>query len=249
MEEKDTRQRLSKVLAQAGVDSRRHCEELIFEGKVRVNGKIVLLPQTMVGPEDEITLNKKRIQAQEKKVYYILNKPKGAVCSTEKKYKQRVLDLFKDSPYRLFTVGRLDKDTTGLMLITNDGNFANKVIHPSSDVEKEYIAILNKPIFGRSLKAIEKGTLVEGVFVKPLVVQAIGERKIRIVVKEGKKREVRLLIEAAEGFNAVELERTRIGKLKLGRLLPGSWRSMTDKDKQLIFEREIDERKEKKSKA
>ncbi len=230
-------QRLSKIMAQAGVASRRHCEDIIFAGRVSVNGKKTLLPQTPVSSEDLITVDGKAIKVQSKKIYYILNKPKGFVCSTVSFCKDKVLDIFKDCPHRLFTVGRLDKDTSGLLLITNDGFFAQKVIHPSADIEKEYIAIVNKTITEKHLKTIFQGTTVEGTFVQPYFVEQMNHKELRVVVKEGKKREVRILI-ASSGLDVLELKRTRIGKLCIGRLLPGSWRSMTEKEKQLLFEKE-----------
>lgn len=237
MKSHDNYQRLSKIMAQAGVASRRHCEEIIFAGRVFVNGKKTIIPQTMVGPEDSITVDGNPISVTEKKIYYILNKPKGYVCSTDPFYKNRVLDLFKECPYRLFTVGRLDKDTTGLLIVTNDGHYAQKVIHPSSDIEKEYIATVHRPITEKHIKAIAKGVTVENTFVKPEYVEAIEARKVKIIIKEGKKREVRILIKEAE-LNVIDLKRTRIGKLSIGRLSEGTWRNMTEKEKTLIFEKE-----------
>src|SRR5271169_5561850 len=125
--------RLSKALAAAGVASRRACEELIFKGKVTVNGEIVIVPQTLVSWEkDEISVDGVPLKTEQGKVYFILNKPKGYICSSARiGSKKLVVDIFQNLPYRLFTVGRLDRDTTGLLIITNDGHFANQVIHPS----------------------------------------------------------------------------------------------------------------------
>ncbi|MEC7839226.1 MAG: pseudouridine synthase [Chlamydiota bacterium] len=230
------KQRLSKLMAQAGVASRRHCEEIIFAGRVKVNGKTTLLPQTMVDGTENITIDGKKLPSTEKKIYYILNKPKGYICTNEDGNFEKVVDIFANTPQRLFTVGRLDKDTTGLIIVTNDGHYAQKVIHPSSDIEKEYIAKVNKPLTEKLLKLIAKGTEVEGTFVKPKFVKAIGPRSVKIVVTEGKKREVRVLIENVD-LKVIALKRTRIGSLMMGKLREGTWRTMTEKDKEMIFKK------------
>jgi len=236
MENPKTKIRLSKYLAAAGVAARRTCEEIIFAGRVTVNGQIVLVPQTLVGDRDKITVDRKAIKAAEQKVYYILNKPAGYVCTARQTPNTKiVLDLFAEEPYRLFTVGRLDKDTQGLLLVTNDGHFANRVIHPSADIHKEYLAKTDVEISADHLKAIANGTLVEGIFVKPVKVSKVRRGTIKVTISEGKKREVRLLLEAA-GLTIKELTRIRIGGLVLGPIPTGSWRAMSEKEKELIFE-------------
>jgi len=154
----EDKKRLSKVLAAAGVASRRASEELIFKGRVTLNGEIVLVPQTLVcAQKDQICVDNEPIQAEEKKVYYILNKPDGFICSNAPLgTKKRVVDLFAHLPYRLFTIGRLDRDTTGLLLVTNDGHFANKVIHPSSNIQKEYLIKTLQEVTDLHLKQISK---------------------------------------------------------------------------------------------
>ena len=135
------KKRLSKALAAAGVASRRACEELIFAGRVQVNGETILLPQHHIDwSRDQIHLDGEPVKNEQKKVYYLLNKPTGYICSNTRPGKQKiVLDLFPNTLERLFTVGRLDKETAGLLLVTNDGHFANQVIHPSSNIIKKYI--------------------------------------------------------------------------------------------------------------
>ncbi|CUI15794.1 putative ribosomal large chain pseudouridine synthase B [Candidatus Protochlamydia naegleriophila] len=228
--------RLSKILAAAGVASRRACEELIFEGHVKVNGQVVLVPQTLVNAEtDLITVRDQPINKKEDKVYYLLNKPAGYICSARKTGQAKlVLDLFQDEGHRLFTVGRLDKDTQGLLIVTNDGHFANEVIHPSANIQKEYLAKTDQEISHEHLIAITNGTLVEGAFVKPIKVQKVRRGTLKIVIGEGKKREVRLLLNAA-GLKVQELTRIRLGGLHLGPLPLGSWRPLTEIEKKLIF--------------
>jgi 23S rRNA pseudouridine2605 synthase len=229
------KKRLSKTLAAAGVASRRACEELIFAGRVRVNGENVLIPQTLVDDQDSITVDEKTVTLEEEKVYFILNKPAGYICTAKRTGSSKVvLDLFEGITQRLFTVGRLDKNTQGLLLVTNDGHFANRVIHPSSNIKKEYLVKTNHEVTAEHLMAISAGTQVEGVFVKPERVQKVRKGTLKIIISEGKKREVRLLLETA-GLDAKELTRIRIGSLLLGPLPPGSWREMTEKEKELIF--------------
>lgn len=233
---KEEKKRLSKVLAAAGVASRRACEELIFAGKVIVNGDIIKVPQTLVSFKDKISVEGKAIKQAEEKKYFILNKPAGYLCSAKQIGKVKiVLDLFQDVKERLFTVGRLDKDTEGLLIVTNDGHFAQKVIHPSSDIHKEYLVKTNHDITDEHLKAISTGTLVEGVYVKPVRVTKVRKGTLKVVISEGKKREVRLLLDAA-GLAVESLSRIRIGSLLMGPLPVGEWREMSKREMDLIFE-------------
>lgn len=231
------KQRLSKVLAQCGVAARRKCEELIFAGKVKVNGEVIRVPQTPVDlSSDEILVNGKKV-ALENHLYFILNKPAGYVCTSKSTSKTKsVLELFKDIPERLFTVGRLDKDTQGIILVTNDGHFANQVIHPSKNVSKEYLAKTDKEITAEHLIAISNGAVVEGVFVKPLKVVKVRRGTLKITVGEGKKREVRVLLESS-GLEVKELTRLRIGSLQLGSLPMGHYRPLTEKEKKALLNR------------
>lgn len=231
-----SKQRLSKVLAAAGIASRRACEELIFAGLVKVNEQVVKVPQTLVdGNVDCIVVRDQPIQRVEDKVYYLLNKPVGYICSTRGSSQSKlVLDLFKEEGHRLFTVGRLDKDTGGLLIVTNDGHFANQVIHPSANIHKEYLVKTDQEVTHDHLIAIGHGTLVEGVFVKPIRVEKVRRGTLKVVIGEGKKREVRLLLDAA-GLKVKSLTRIRLGGLLLGALPVGSWRPLTDKEKKLIF--------------
>lgn len=234
--DKISTKRLSKFLAAAGIAARRTCEEIIFAGHVTVNGTVALLPQTMVSDKDKICVDGKLITHIETKVYYMLNKPAGYICTAQKKDNTHiVLDLFAEVPYRLFTVGRLDKNTQGLLLVTNDGHFANRVIHPSADIQKEYLAKTDAEISPDHLIAISNGALVEGIFVKPIRVTKIRRGTIKMTIAEGKKREVRLLLEAA-GLKVLELTRIRIGGLHLGDLPKGSWRPLSSREQELIFE-------------
>jgi 23S rRNA pseudouridine2605 synthase len=231
--------RLSKVLAAAGVASRRACEELIFEGRVKVNGQVVKVPQTQVTlGKDKILVDNKSITKTPKKHYYILNKPLGYICSNSRKTTEKIVfDLFdKDLP-RLFTVGRLDKDTSGLLIVTNDGQFANKVIHPSSDIEKEYLVKVDEEIIDEHLKDLMNGCVVEGTHVKPIRVTKVRKGTLKIVIKEGKKREIRELLASCNLF-VTQLTRIRIGALTLNTLPLGTYREMTENEMKQVLKNE-----------
>ncbi|GAB2222692.1 hypothetical protein Drorol1_Dr00016815 [Drosera rotundifolia] len=227
-------QRLSKVLAAAGVASRRSSEELIFEGHVTVNNTVCKEPQTKVDPaKDVIYVKGKRLPKKlPPKVYLALNKPKGYICSSGEKESKSVLDLFEDylktwdKRHRgrpkplLFTVGRLDVGTTGLIIVTNDGDFAQKISHPSSNLTKEYIATIQGDVHKRHLVTISEGTMIDGRHCTPDVVEFLPRQgdnprhRIRVVVHEGRNHEVRELVKNA-GLQMHSLKRIRIGSFRL----------------------------------
>lgn len=229
--------RLSKALASAGVASRRAAEQLIFDGRVTVNGEKILLPQhhVVVG-KDRIEVDGKRIRSAERKRYFILHKPKGYLCSNKRRENERlVIDLFSNCSERLFTVGRLDKDSSGLLIVTNDGQFGQKVIHPSSNIKKEYVLKTQEEVDDIHLKKLSAGTYVEGSFVKPVSVKKMRRGTVKITVMEGKKREVRLMA-AAAGLKVRELCRVAIGGLRLGKLPLGCYRELSESEKAAIFD-------------
>lgn len=230
------KKRLSKALAAAGVASRRACEELIFAGRVQVNGQTVKVPQFLVEwSSDQIIVDGERVTSEQKKVYYMLNKPEGYLCTNVRPGQRPiVLDLFPKSQERLFTVGRLDRETTGLLLVTNDGHFANEVIHPSSNVIKEYLVKTAQEIEPEYLQILSEGARVDNKWVRPVSVQKVRRGTFKICVKEGKKHEVRIIAERAK-LKILELTRIRIGSLLLGTLPLGEFRTLTQKDKELLF--------------
>ncbi len=233
------KKRLSKALAAAGIASRRACEELIFAGRVQVNGETIKLPQHHVDwQNDRIVVDGASVKAEQKKVYYMLNKPLGFLCTNVRPGKKAiVLDLFPTTE-RLFTVGRLDRETTGLLLVTNDGHFANKVIHPSSNIIKEYLVKTLQEITPEHLENLSQGARVDEKWVRPVSVHKVRKGTFKICVKEGKKHEVRIIAERA-GLKIVELTRVRIGSLLLGTLPLGEYRILTEKDKALLLNSEI----------
>ena len=228
--------RLSKALAAAGVASRRACEDLIFAGRVKVNGDVIRVPQTLVDwAKDRISVDEVPIVGEQPKLYFMLNKPAGYLCTNIRPGNQRIfLDLFQVKSERLFTIGRLDRDTTGLILVTNDGHFSQRVIHPSSDIIKEYLLKVRQEITVEHLETLSQGARVDDHWVRPVSVQKVRRGTFKICVKEGKKHEVRIIAERAH-LEIVELKRIRIGGLVLGSLPEGEYRTLNDRDMSLIF--------------
>ncbi|KAA0036495.1 putative RNA pseudouridine synthase aq_1464 isoform X1 [Cucumis melo var. makuwa] len=228
------------------VASRRSSEELIFGGRVTVNGSVCNTPQTRVDPaRDIIYVNGNRLPKKlPPKVYLALNKPKGYICSSGKKESKSVISLFDDylkswdKTYpgqpkpRLFTVGRLDVATTGLIIVTNDGDFAQSISHPSSGLSKEYIAAIDGDVSKQNLIAISEGTTIDGVHCTPDSVELlprqpdISRPRLRIVVHEGRNHEVRELVKAA-GLEIYSLKRVRIGGYRLPSDLGNDFRHTT----------------------
>jgi 23S rRNA pseudouridine2605 synthase len=229
------KKRLSKALAAAGIASRRACEEIIFEGRVEVNGQTTLVPQTLVDFEnDKIFVDGSSIRKEEKKIAYVFNKPVGVICSSAHVGAKKIAIDFFPKDMRLFTVGRLDRDTSGLLIVTNDGQLSQEIIHPSKNIIKEYLVKTDKEITAEHLKKLGRGALIDKRWIRPVSVQKVRKGTFRVCVKEGKKHEVRILSEKA-GMKVYELKRIRIGKLTLGTLKEGEYRPLTKKDKELLF--------------
>ncbi|KAJ3682481.1 hypothetical protein LUZ60_015054 [Juncus effusus] len=252
-QEEETVQRLNKALAAAGVASRRNSDELIFQGKVTVNGTVCTTPHTRVDiSKDSIYVNGNRIAKRlPRKFYFALNKPKGYICSCGEESKS-VVSLFDEffkgwskkhqgvPQPRLFTVGRLDVATTGLIIVTNDGDFAQRLSHPSSELSKEYIATIDGLIHKRHLIAVSEGTIIEGIKCVPDSVELMpaqpdqSKPRIKIVVHQGKNHEVRELVKNA-GLNLYSLKRVRIGRFRLPADLGiGKFVELKDSDMKLL---------------
>ena len=219
--------RLNAFLASCGVASRRKAETVILSGRVQVNGKIVLAPFFQVDPDnDTVTLDRKTLTLSEH-VYCVINKPQGYVCAVSDKYDPVVVDLIPDHNGRLYPVGRLDRDSEGLLILTNDGDFTQSILHPSKEIHKEYEVLLNVPINGKQLARWRKGfELEEGHTVIPVSVKVIDREPenfwVSVVIVEGLKREVRLMAREA-GFRVQRLIRRRIGGMVLETLGSGEY--------------------------
>ncbi len=223
-------QRLQKVLAAAGVDSRRKCEELILDGVVRVNRKVVDKLPAFVDPErDVITVNGKRIHAAGK-VYFLLNKPKGVICTnSDPQGRKKAIDIVS-ARERIFCVGRLDMDTTGIIVLTNDSELANRLTHPRYGLAKTYVARVKGQISGEQVEKLKRGIwLAEGktgrASVK-ILKRSYKESLLEITISEGLNRQIRRMLAKVE-LSVKSLKRTRIGKLNARGLGVGKFRPLT----------------------
>ncbi|MBR1437535.1 MAG: rRNA pseudouridine synthase [Synergistaceae bacterium] len=219
--------RLNKFISSCGIAARRKAETLILSGRIQVNGKIVLAPFYEVDPRNDIvTFDHKELQLIEK-VYYVMNKPAGYVCASADKFDPVVVSLITDYEGKLYPIGRLDKDTEGLLIITNDGTFTHNVLHPSKRIPKEYEALLNIPINERQAENWRKGVdTPDGRFVTPVRLEIMdrepANRWVRVVIISGHKHEVKLMANGA-GFSVERLIRRKIGKMTLETLKTGEY--------------------------
>ncbi|MFH1230687.1 MAG: pseudouridine synthase [Planctomycetota bacterium] len=224
--------RLHKFLANCGIASRRHSEELIRGGSVRVNNRIITEDGFLIDPAiDKIYYNDKLVRV-EPKIYFIVNKPKGYVCTNACFKEPRVIDLFK-TKQRLYTVGRLDKESEGLLIVTNDGELCQQVSHPSFEVPKTYLVTVNGYLDGAVLERVQKGIwLSEGKTGRTrirLLHRARNFTNLQITLFEGKKREVRRIF-AKFSYKIKQLKRIKIGNLFIGNLQPGQYRQISRKE-------------------
>ena len=219
--------RLQKYLSEAGACSRRRGEAHILAGDVTVNGKVVTLLGTKVDPDrDRVMLKGMPVERSGRLIYVMLNKPEGIVTSCDHRGDPIVTDLV-DLPQRLFPVGRLDKDSTGLLVLTNDGRIHHRLSHPSFDHEKEYDVTVLKPMADEQLALMEKGMPLSGSRTRPARVDRLSGRRFRIVLQEGRNRQIRRMVKQL-GNRVVRLKRIRVADLKLGSLAKGSWRHLTE---------------------
>ncbi|MDR1852444.1 MAG: rRNA pseudouridine synthase [Propionibacteriaceae bacterium] len=231
--------RLQKALAAAGVASRRASEEMIAEGRVEVNGEPVLEMGRKVDPAtDVIRVDGKRIPPANEHVYFALNKPTGVESTMAEEPAPTLLDFTAGLP-RVFHVGRLDRDTSGLLLLTNDGDFAQRVTHPSYELDKEYLAEVRGEVDPKTVKRLLRGIQLDDGPVKPDKVQVMqaGPKRslVKVVLHEGRNRIVRRMFEAV-GHPVVKLSRLRIGPVKLGSLKSGKLRELTREELGALFD-------------
>jgi 23S rRNA pseudouridine2605 synthase len=228
--------RLQKFLSEAGVCSRRKGEMHILAGEVSVNGKVVTTLGAKVNPDtDEVRLKGGAVNRTNRHIYVMLNKPEGVVASCRHRGAPVVTDLV-DLPQRLFPVGRLDKDSTGLLLLTNDGRIHHRLSHPSFDHQKEYDVTVARPLGDDALAAMEKGLPLDGVMTRPARVRRISAKRFRIVLMEGKNRQIRRMVNQV-GNRVVHLNRIRVADLTLGRLARGAWRYLSQNETRRLLRR------------
>lgn len=237
--------RLQKYMAHAGLASRRVCEEIIRAGRVTVNGKPATLGMTVNPARDKVLVDGRPIGRPEPKRYIIVYKPVGYVTTVRDQFKRKtVMDLVKGVQERVYPVGRLDYDSEGLLILTNDGKLANRIMHPSYELEKVYLATVKGQITPTALRQLRRGVELEDGKTAPARVELItsdsDSSMIRLAITEGRNRQVRRMCEAV-GFPVTRLVRIAIGPIKLGKLRPGEFRDLTtaevSKLKQAVNER------------
>lgn len=227
--------RLQKYIASAGITSRRNAEELIVQGRVKVNGKVVNELGAKVDPDvDIVTVDGNQIKMAEKKIYILLNKPEGYVTSLKDSHNDKiVIDLVKEVKDRVFPVGRLDKDTSGLLILTNDGDLAYKLTHPSHEVWKTYIALVKGYPNHNAIEKLRKGVNIDGRKTSKAYVKLIKKYDktslLEISIREGRNRQVRKMCESI-GHPVIKLKRISIGNIKLEGLEKGKWRYLNEKE-------------------
>ena len=234
-------ERLQKVMAQAGIASRRKSEEYITEGRVKVNGIVVTELGTKVSEDDYIEVDDKPIR-QERKVYFLMNKPRNCVTTvSDDRNRPTVMDYLKDINVRVYPVGRLDFDTTGALILTNDGKLTNLLTHPSSEVNKTYIATCKGIATDEDLEPLRKGVMLEDGRTSPAKVEIlkINEDKntsiIKIVIHEGRNREVKRMMEYV-GYEVIKLNREGIGNLTTKGLYQGQYRRLTKEEVKDLYD-------------
>jgi 23S rRNA pseudouridine2605 synthase len=220
--------RLAKFLAHGGVASRRKAEEIIAKGLVTVGGEVVTDPARDVEADDDVRVNGSPVAAEAREVWAV-NKPAGVVSTAREPGSRSAVVELVDTDARLYPVGRLDADTTGLLLLTNDGELADRLTHPRYEVPKTYRVRLGKPISDRDLERLQKGVQLEDGPTGSAEVRRLGEREVEIVLREGRNRQVRRMVEAV-GNRVVALKRVRFGPLELGRLKEGQARRLSKDD-------------------
>jgi pseudouridine synthase len=226
--------RLQKFLSAAGVCSRRHGEVFIEAGRVRVNGRLEKVLGTQVDPDkDRIEVDGKIVTLQTRSIYIALHKPKGYVTSCSHPGESVVMDLI-DLPQRLFPVGRLDKDSTGLLLLTNDGRIHHRLSHPSFDHEKEYEVTVEHPIPDAVLDRLSGGIQLMGTRTRPARIQRLSGRRFKMVLQEGRNRQIRRMVHKV-GHRVVRLKRIRVANIRLGNLPIGAWRHLTPREEKNLL--------------
>lgn len=233
-------ERLQKILAKAGISSRRKAEELIRQGMVSIDGKVVTDMGIKLEPQHhQITVNGKTVSTPEQKVYFLLNKPAGYVTTVnDPQNRPIVTSLLKNVRQRVFPVGRLDLNTEGALIMTNDGDLANRILHPRNEVTKTYIAEVKGNPSVKHIALLEKGIEIEGKKTWPARIKLLDRTRnastYQLTIHEGRKRQIRKMFTAI-GFPVINLKRIAYGRLKLENLKTGQYRPLSQKDIQQIF--------------
>jgi 23S rRNA pseudouridine2604 synthase len=217
--------RLNKFISETGVCSRREADKWIEAGRVTCNGQAAALG-TRIVEGDEVRIDGELIGAKKKQIYIALNKPVGITCTTEAHIEDNIIDLV-GHPERIFPIGRLDKDSEGLILLTNNGDIVNEILRSENNHEKEYIVTVDRPITDLSLSMMAGGVKIMGELTKPCKVVRIDQNTFRMILTQGLNRQIRRMCSAL-GYKAQRLQRVRIMNIRLGTLAAGQWRHLTE---------------------
>lgn len=218
---------LNKYISSTGICSRREADRWIEAGRVRINGQVAI-KGNRVEEQDKVTVDGKPIQAKPKSIYIALNKPPGITCTTDQKDKDNIID-FVNHPQRIFPIGRLDKASSGLILLTNDGDIVNQILRAEHEHEKEYIVKVNRPITASFIKKMSNGLPILGTMTKSCIVEKIGKFVFKIILTQGLNRQIRRMCEFL-GYKVITLKRIRIMNIQLDHLKVGAWRNLTAKE-------------------
>lgn len=225
--------RINKFISEAGTASRRGADKLITEGRVTINGKRATIG-SQVEPGDDVRVNGNQLFVARNNVYIALNKPVGITSTTEKGVKGNIVDLV-NHPFRVFHIGRLDKDSEGLILLTNDGDIVNEILRSENQHEKEYIVSVDRPITPEFLKQMSEGVKILDTVTLPCKVEQLSKYDFRIILTQGLNRQIRRMCEAL-GYNVYRLQRIRIMNIQLDNLPVGQWRYLSKKEKSQLFQ-------------
>ena len=234
MQNQQEGKRLNKYLADSGYCSRREADRLILEGRVRIDGRPGVLGDRVLAGMT-VTVDGKALTGVSAKRYILLYKPRGIVCTTDPREPMNVVD-YLDLPERIFPVGRLDKDSEGLLLLTSDGDIVNRLLRASGRHEKEYEVTIDRPVTGEFVQRMMAGVPILDTVTLPCKVRRTGEHSFNIILVQGLNRQIRRMCEAL-GANVTHLRRIRIMNLRLGGLKPGQWRELTERELQELMSR------------
>lgn len=223
--------RINKFISDTGICSRREADKLIGQGRVSINGETALMG-SKVHPEDSVKIDGKPLKQKEKTLYIAFNKPVGVICTTDRRVRDNIVDYIRH-PKRIFPVGRLDRDSEGLILLTNDGDIVNKILRAGNNHEKEYVVTVDRPVTSEFIQAMGSGVRILGTITKRCRLEKLSQNAFRIVLTEGMNRQIRRMCEAF-GYRVVRLKRVRIMNISLKDLPTGKWRYLTRDEITLI---------------
>lgn len=222
--------RLVKYLSRSGAASRRGAGDLVLAGRVAVNGVVCLNPGMQISEQDLVTLDGAPVQQEARKYYIMLHKPRGYTCSAGDRHAEHLALELIDVPARLFSAGRLDKESEGLILFSNDGDFIERLTHPRHGIRKKYVVTVSRPFTDGDIRRMTSGIMDDGERLAAIAVRKLDEKRYMFTLGEGKKREIRRMV-AAMGAKTLRLKRIAVGNLLLGLLPVGKWRELTPEER------------------